>query len=273
MSSIAEKTNGVAEKAAHTPTPWKLNGTAIVPEHGAFISAVDTTVPHIGYLAHNNPFSAVDEERAANGAFIIRACNAHDALLSAAKEARKLLGYQSGSNPEYEKVWRQVTDAIALAEGPMRPKQKRDVMPKAIADAISDILFHEWADKEPTPRCFDFSEERAGQLITFIEGNGDLESDTEVRQHLHECARCRFIYSATEKPLRRPKTIHHPQESQNPGAVSDMSGPTTNAAENAQEGDSTLSAGCSSTESERQKFDRSDRDARPGSTPGAGLEV
>jgi len=256
MSSIAEKTNGVAEKAAHTPGPWEAYespgaGWSVRTQNKRADYGTLEPICSMAWWQFDIPGVIDDEISKANARLIAAA----PTLLSAAKEARKLLGCQSGSNPEYEKVWRQVTDAIALAEGPMRPKQKRDVMPKAIADAISDILFHEWADKEPTPRCFDFSEERAGQLITFIEGNGDLESDTEVRQHLHECARCRFIYSATEKPLRRAKTVQHPQESQNPGAVSEVSGRTTNAAENALAGDSTLSAGCSSTEAQRQKFD------------------
>ena len=111
MNSIAEKTNGVAEKAEHTPGPWEIEPKErreyplyVMDKEGDRIARCDgLNAADLG----PNP-----QQCKANARLIVAA----PTLLSAAKEARKLLGYQSGSNPEYEKVWRQVTDAIAMAE-------------------------------------------------------------------------------------------------------------------------------------------------------------
>lgn len=60
----------------HTPTPWMADGP-MVSKAGTLICVADCED-----LAKDMP----DEEAEANAAFIVRACNSHDALISVLKE-------------------------------------------------------------------------------------------------------------------------------------------------------------------------------------------
>lgn len=73
----------------HTPTPWTVNfkGSAdIVADFGGndiAIATIDGPKDKTHHLIH--------EEHQANAAFIVRACNAHDALVGACKYVSKRL--------------------------------------------------------------------------------------------------------------------------------------------------------------------------------------
>lgn len=63
-------------QAAHTPTPWRVGKTSPLFVWGADDSKVAETVPEENY-------GKARSHAAANAAFIVRACNSHDALIAA----------------------------------------------------------------------------------------------------------------------------------------------------------------------------------------------
>lgn len=89
----------------HTPTPWSTSGTKVVD--GKIVVA---QCKFAGVMSHM--------QAAHNAAFIVRACNAHEELVAALKEARATihdLVHQKWNEVEY---WLGNIDAaIAKAEG------------------------------------------------------------------------------------------------------------------------------------------------------------
>lgn len=72
----------------HTPTPWKANLTHNEP----CVYAGTGSGRGIAYMqAENTPHIENSAERAANAAFIVRACNAHEDLVAALREAQAAL--------------------------------------------------------------------------------------------------------------------------------------------------------------------------------------
>ncbi len=96
----------------HTPTPWVIkDGYKIYSENVsvAFVSSpfnIDGTFTHI---------DAMGLDKEANAAFIVRACNAHDALIKALFECHEyLIGYHA-TEPD-ESMRRVVGSAIVRSE-------------------------------------------------------------------------------------------------------------------------------------------------------------
>lgn len=92
----------------HTPVPW-------FSLSGGYISASVGPDWYSKLVARTQ--SAIEEDGRANAAFIVRACNAHDDLLEACKEAAEWL--ESGANGD---AWalapaKTLRAAIARAEG------------------------------------------------------------------------------------------------------------------------------------------------------------
>jgi len=65
----------------HTPTPWVQNFTTVVASHGAF-GTHWSQEPEIATCV----LLPIKGAAHANAAFIVRACNAHDALVSVVKD-------------------------------------------------------------------------------------------------------------------------------------------------------------------------------------------
>lgn len=62
-------------ESKHTPTPWRISGTSshrVTGKHGVLANC-----------GNDSTHSAVEDQCAANAAFIVRACNAHEELLEA----------------------------------------------------------------------------------------------------------------------------------------------------------------------------------------------
>ena len=72
------------ENSGHTPTPWMSVGVA-TKGNGDEVDAVEVSAGWRTVAILDNPDD--DPEIIANGAFIVRAVNAHDDLLNAAVEA------------------------------------------------------------------------------------------------------------------------------------------------------------------------------------------
>ena len=66
----------------HTPTPWtteRLVPNTVLAAHGVFGGPLSRAIADVGLLVRPGLGT---EEDAANAAFIVLACNSHDALLS-----------------------------------------------------------------------------------------------------------------------------------------------------------------------------------------------
>ena len=96
-----------AETATHTPTPWK----ASKPEASSGWWYIDPMDSGFGDIA--TCWDALTSMGEANAAFIVRAANAHDALLEAAEAALGVLGAFAQTPPEFY----QLSAAIAAARG------------------------------------------------------------------------------------------------------------------------------------------------------------
>lgn len=100
----------------HTPTPWNFGTTA---PHQRIILGGDNRRYICNVQIHQTPRAngLLDEdEREANAAFIVRACNAHDELLAVCKEIEDASVYWS----EYDVplgILHRLRAAIANAEG------------------------------------------------------------------------------------------------------------------------------------------------------------
>ena len=76
--------------AAHTPLPWKSDGSYIIGSNN--LSVAKATI----YKGTNEVKDIENEEKArANAAFIVRAVNAHEELLSCLKEIYEWTDYKN----------------------------------------------------------------------------------------------------------------------------------------------------------------------------------
>lgn len=110
--------------AAHTPTPWRYTiDLSLADEASAIVTAPDGSTVAIVVANGDAALSA-----AANAAFIVRACNSHDALVEALaettealKEARRYLSLGDRdamrAYTETGEVQTKARAAIAKAEG------------------------------------------------------------------------------------------------------------------------------------------------------------
>lgn len=108
-------------KTAHTPTPWAVEDP-FGPEQYSIVqdglAAYDWQ-----FIAHVPVGNLVDGEfprmqAEANAAFIVRAVNSHDALVSALEEAREELRYLMHSSMSDEQIAEELADidaALSLA--------------------------------------------------------------------------------------------------------------------------------------------------------------
>lgn len=80
------------EVAAHTPTPWLCASDS--PE---IHTPADASSPVGWHIAHINGGQSFDE-RMANAAFIVRACNSHAALVEALRMARPYVKSRADAN-------------------------------------------------------------------------------------------------------------------------------------------------------------------------------
>ena len=85
-------TNDTTARAEHTPTPWRAqrrdkDGVAIIAERRDIPPGGTPTNGLVAYATRR--FSEPKEIWEANAAFIVRACNSHEAMRAALKMARK----------------------------------------------------------------------------------------------------------------------------------------------------------------------------------------
>lgn len=103
---------------SHTPTPWKLrDGQAITVTQREFGLDCKIMAQGPNTTLANGDFHIASDVTKENAAFIIRACNSHDALASALKTANHVLGIllQSDSGT-YAEAQEQIKSALALAK-------------------------------------------------------------------------------------------------------------------------------------------------------------
>lgn len=87
-------TNDTTARAEHTPTPWRAQrrekvGVAIIAERRDIPPGGTPTNGLVAYATRR--FSEPKEIWEANAAFIVRACNSHEAMRDALKEAVKIM--------------------------------------------------------------------------------------------------------------------------------------------------------------------------------------
>ena len=90
----------------HTPTPWGTKSRSGWDTGNAAVWSGPTLVAQCG--RQGTP------EQLANAAFIVRACNAHEALVEALE---RLMRYESEDRPELWDSYLQATSALKLARG------------------------------------------------------------------------------------------------------------------------------------------------------------
>jgi hypothetical protein len=64
-----------------------------------------------------------------------------------------------------------------------------------LSSAITDFLKKQWVAEDPGERCFDHDEARMALLSSFIVGQASTEGTEDARDHLLDCARCRYLYA------------------------------------------------------------------------------
>jgi RNA polymerase sigma factor (sigma-70 family) len=73
-----------------------------------------------------------------------------------------------------------------------------------LSEAITDILRQHWSTQSPCEMCFDHDKSRMERLMAFLDGRAASQEAEEVKAHLLECPRCRFIYARS--PMTRTST-------------------------------------------------------------------
>lgn len=101
--------------ATHTPTPWYCDNAAGTTIWNAAGHGLVAECPEPAEW-----LGAKKLDRAANAAFIVRACNAHDELVAALKFAKPIVGavVAASSNEtreQREKVYNKIVAALAKA--------------------------------------------------------------------------------------------------------------------------------------------------------------
>jgi hypothetical protein len=108
----------MTDQPKHTPTPWLAEGKTVyaLNENGTnrFSALVQAGFEFDG---RRYKMPASPEEIEANAAFIVRACNSHDALVKVAKNLRDYLGEGRKLGDDTEWFADKVSAALKLAEG------------------------------------------------------------------------------------------------------------------------------------------------------------
>ena len=65
--------------------------------------------------------------------------------------------------------------------------------------AIRELMRRAWLDSKPSAKCFDHDETRMDLLLQFRERRASAEDIKDVRSHLLECPRCRYVYTIVLK--------------------------------------------------------------------------
>ena len=84
------------------------------------------------------------------------------------------------------------------------------VKTERLSAAVSDLLEKQWLKEEPGERCFDHDEARMARLVAFMEGRAKREEAEDVKDHLLECSRCRFIYGRIRETVKTGPTVTPP---------------------------------------------------------------
>lgn len=92
---------------AHTPTPWNVQYRAILDQDGFQVAAGSVPDDDIVMMAHY-------DLAAENAAFIVKACNAHEALVEAVQQAIKFLEATSYTPGQEAGVLWDLKEALAL---------------------------------------------------------------------------------------------------------------------------------------------------------------
>jgi hypothetical protein len=70
--------------------------------------------------------------------------------------------------------------------------------------SIRRYMQSQFLNRSPGERCFDYDEFRMQQLQDFIQGTGDRD---DVRDHLMNCCRCRYVYSVVSKSMKESEEL------------------------------------------------------------------
>lgn len=68
-------------------------------------------------------------------------------------------------------------------------------MKPMLTGLIARHLQDRWAEEEPGDKCFDRDEQTMARLLAFLDGTARDPDRREVRTHLLQCPRCRFIFA------------------------------------------------------------------------------
>ena len=84
-------------------------------------------------------------------------------------------------------------------------------MKPMLSGLIAGHLQKRWAQDEPSDKCFDHDDLTMARLLAFIDGTANDPDKREVRTHLLQCPRCRFIFAKM-----RAVTVDNPRGSGSP---------------------------------------------------------
>lgn len=84
------------ERVAHTPTPWKIRPNDLVTRPALILGENDAILAVIEW---DTLVMDDSDEPAANAAFIVTACNAHEALVDALRAAESYISHDEGEEP------------------------------------------------------------------------------------------------------------------------------------------------------------------------------
>lgn len=122
MTTPQEQKMTAQDEAKHSLLPWKISGATIIwsPSGKATVAEVSEprgcdTVRFMELVRGSKDF----DEACANAEFIVKACNAHDDLLSALERARGCMGRLAKGTPEraLAETFAEIDAAIAKAKG------------------------------------------------------------------------------------------------------------------------------------------------------------
>ena len=111
--------------AKRTPGPWEVAGPSGNMGE-SFVIETSNGEKTIGWVANtgaeNDEHGVTTEEDEANAAFIVRACNNHDALLGALENITRLMGRETRTRPQERSIYyHEAEAAIAGAEKGGKP--------------------------------------------------------------------------------------------------------------------------------------------------------
>jgi hypothetical protein len=68
-----------------------------------------------------------------------------------------------------------------------------------LAALIRESMREQFIKESPSKKCFDYSEANMERLSLLINDRSTAEDAQEVRGHLRECPRCRFVYACVRE--------------------------------------------------------------------------